>query len=220
MPADGQDAMWSQGWEQAVRFREALLDGFPLPTLPAVPVRLNAGEVAHAELVLDYSRFYGQNVTYSQSSGFYFGSPLFVAAGLAGQAIGNSVARSRAQAMAAPQWREFQRVTVYLTDQRLLALVDGVRWLSWYHSAMMQIQPFLGQWNVVQLFEDCEPLRWSGPAAPWLAVALVRLGYGLDHVRDLPEMNLLSRPVVGGSPDSGATGIADDLSHGGHTPLM
>lgn len=201
MPGGQPDPVWEQGWEQAIRLREALQAGNPLPELPFVPVRLNAGEVAHAELVLNYSRFYGRNVRYTQNSGFYFGSPLFVAGSLAGEAIGNSVARSRARALAAPQWRDFQDVTVYLTSQRLLTLVDGgTRWLWWDHAAIMQIQPYLEQWAVVQLFDQCEPLRWQGPAVPWLTVALVYLGYGRDHVRHHPELAPLSRSETEDSP--------------------
>ncbi|GAB3456556.1 hypothetical protein GCM10027570_38300 [Streptomonospora sediminis] len=190
-PEPQQPDIWSMAWRQAVDLREALRDGFPLPSLPHPPVRLARGETAHAELVLDYSRYYAMDVTYQQSSGFYFGSPLFVAAGLAGDAIGNANRRARAEAMAAPQWRGFQRVVAYLTDRRVLALVDGTRWLSWDHDANMQVAPMLEHWSVVQMFTQTEPLRWQGTAAPWLAVALVYLVYGEEHLEQHPDLRAL-----------------------------
>ncbi|WP_017540123.1 hypothetical protein [Nocardiopsis halophila] len=184
--------MWQTGWESGVDLREALLSGMELPELPFVPVRLEPGEVPHAEVVADYSRFYAMDVAYQQSNGLYFGSPLFVAAGLTAQAIGNASARSRAQAMAAPQWREFQRVTVYVTSRRLLALIDGTRWLSWWHAGNMQVNPVLDQWALVQLFNDTEPLRWQGPAVPWLSVAVSYLAHGPGHLLHHPELARLA----------------------------
>ncbi|MDA2809517.1 hypothetical protein O4J56_02595 [Nocardiopsis sp. RSe5-2] len=184
--------MWQAGWESGVDLRDALLSGLEMPRLPFVPVRLEPGEVAHAELVADYSRFYAMDVNYQQSNGFYFGSPVFVAAGLTAQAIGNASARNRAQAMAAPQWREQQRVGVYVTDRRLLALVDGTRWLSWWYEGTMQVNPLLDQWALVELFNDTEPLRWQGPAVPWLSVAVSYLAFGHDHLLHHPELARLS----------------------------
>ncbi|PRX98085.1 hypothetical protein [Allonocardiopsis opalescens] len=183
---------WDDGWRRAVDLREALLAGAPLPTIPFIPVRTRPNEVAHAELVLDYSRYYGMNVSYQQNSGFYFGSALFVAAGVAADSISNASARSRAQAMAAPQWRDFQQIGVFVTNQRLVAMVDGSRWLSWDHDANVQVQPLLDHWSVVQYFENSEPLRWHGPAAPWLSVALVYLALGENHLRHHPELRPLS----------------------------
>ncbi|MFW5416444.1 hypothetical protein J0910_07460 [Nocardiopsis sp. CNT-189] len=190
------DGIWNQGWQSAVALREALLGGEPLPEMPYVPVRLEPGEKAHAAVVLDYSRYYGMDVSYQQNSNFYFGSPLFVATGLAADAIGNASARGRAEAMARAQWREFQQVTVYVTSTRLLALVEGTRWLSWYHQGSIQVHTLLGEWAVVQMFPDCEPVRWQGPAAPWLAVLLVYLVFGEDNLRHHPELSALG-PAFG-----------------------
>ncbi|GAB3480361.1 hypothetical protein [Nocardiopsis coralliicola] len=192
--ADSPGDVWTLGWRSAVDLRSALLGGAGLPELPFVPVRLEPGETAHAELVLDYRRFYGTDVSYSQTSGFYFGSPVFVAASLAGQGLGNMAAKNRAEAQARAQWREHQRVTAYLTDTRLLALVDGHRWLSWWHAGAMQVHTLLEEWSVVQMFGDTEPLRWEGPAAPWLAVALVDLVYGRDALARHPGLAALAVP--------------------------
>jgi hypothetical protein len=179
-------AQAADAWHRAVELRRALIAGEELPRLPMVPVRLEPGEVPHAELGLGYSRYYGMDVTYQQTSGFYYGSPGFVAAGLVGNAIGNSLARSNAERMAEAQWREFQQVAVYVTSHRLLSFVNQ-GWLEWSHRAMMTLDIDLQQWSVVQTFQECEPLRWNGLGAIWLAVALTYLGFGTDHLIHRPE---------------------------------
>ncbi|GAB3709644.1 hypothetical protein [Nocardiopsis nanhaiensis] len=210
MPGQDMADPWAEGWDQAGKLRHALLDGMPLPRLPFIPIRLQQGEVAHAEVSMQYSRYYGTNVTYQQSSGFYFGSPLFVATGLAAQAVGNASARSRAQAMAAAQWREHQGVQAYLTNQRVIACVQGHRWLSFWHRGIIQADPVLDHWSLVEIFEEGEPVRWQGPAAPWLAVAIIHLAYGDDHLRNHPGLApLMPPPGLGTDPGYGSYGGYD-----------
>lgn len=194
---------WTEGWVQAAKLRQALLAGHTLPTLPSVPVRLKQGEVAHAQVGVEYSRYYSMNVTYRQSNGFFFGSPLFVATGMAATAIGNASARSRAQAMAAPQWRERQGVNAYLTSQRILTCVQGHQWVSFWHQGIIEAAPLLEHWALMETFEQGDPVRWSGPAAAWLAVAVIHLAYGEEQLRHHPGLAALAPLPQSELPGSG-----------------
>ena len=204
---------WAEGWTQAAKLRQALLNGHPLPTLAHVPIRLNQGEVAHAQVGVEYSRFYSMDVNYRQSSGFFFGSPMFVATGMAVNAISNASARSRAQAMAAPQWRERQGVNAYLTNQRIITCVMGHQWVSFWHRGIIEAAPLLDHWALLETFEQGEPVRWTGPAAAWLAVAVIHLAYGNEQLRHHPGLAPLEPralpthpPVDEGPVDEGRGG--------------
>ncbi|MEU4745336.1 hypothetical protein AB0G02_33405, partial [Actinosynnema sp. NPDC023658] len=96
---------WAASWYRAVHLYRHLVNG-GIPDEVTTSLLLPPGEVAYCDLTLGYARYYGMDVTYRQSSGFFLGSPLFVAAGLAANAVGNSVARRRAEAQSMPQWRE------------------------------------------------------------------------------------------------------------------
>jgi hypothetical protein len=200
---------WAEGWTQAVKLRQALLDGHPLPTLPYVPMRLEQGEVAHARVGVEYARFYSTNVSYRQSNGFFFGSPAFVVTGLAVNAIGNAAARSRAQAMAAAQWRERQGVDAYLTDRRILTCVASHRWLSFWHQGIIEAAPMLEHWSLLETFQQGDPVRWTGPAAAWLAVAVIHLAYGDDQLAHHPGLAALAPSSLPGGPSAGT-------EHGGY----
>ncbi|PZT71096.1 hypothetical protein DN402_01930 [Streptomyces sp. SW4] len=107
-PADDHlRALHQQGWEAACSLHRHLANGGELAPIATPGVLLEPGETAYGDVAAHYARFYATNVTYNERSGFYFGSPLFVAAGLVGDAVANSTARSRAQAMAQAQWRDF-----------------------------------------------------------------------------------------------------------------
>lgn len=176
-PEPGLDAALQEGWASACQLYEHLAGGGEPVALPPSALRLNHDEVPYADAVVGYARFYGMNVTYQQSNSFWWGSAAFVAAGMAADAIGNSAAKRRAEAMAATQWRDHAHVHAVLTDKRILADYQG-NWLNFWHEGVVEFQGDLGQWLIVLRYQVGDPLMMHGPAVPWFAVLIARLVYG------------------------------------------
>ncbi|MGH3679804.1 MAG: hypothetical protein ACRDT2_06045 [Natronosporangium sp.] len=184
-----------EGWTSACQLYEHLHAGGDLTALPPGPVRLNPGEVAYANAVLGYARYYGMTVTYQQGSALLLGSAMFVAAGLAANAIANTSARRRAEAQAAIQWRDHANVRTILTSHRLLCDYGGT-WLSFWHEGIVELQGDLTHWLFVLRYQVGHPIMLHGPVAPWFAVSVAHLVYGRRGLQ-LPALTALARTVAG-----------------------
>ncbi|SCE66474.1 hypothetical protein GA0074695_0144 [Micromonospora viridifaciens] len=160
------DPSWADGRDAARRTLEFLAKGGQPGTVPT-PGFLTE-EPVHLDARLHYARHYGTVVTYHQTSALAFGSAAFVTGALLANAVGNSNARSRAERLARPQWRDHELTRVVLTPTRTWCYSFG-RWLSFDHAAVMEYH--LDPHGVVLLFADTEPLRLTGPAA-WLHAVL------------------------------------------------
>jgi len=185
---------WRGAWSSATHLYAHLANGgTPQPVF--TPVRLQPGETSFCDLTVMYSRFYGMDVSYQQNSGFFFGSPLFVAAGLAANAVGNSMARNRAAAMAAPQWREHCLARTVVTDRRTMCFT-GQQWLSFDHDAVVEFTADPPQGVCFLNFSSSEPLCLAGFSTPWLSVLLCYFLYGATSLGQLPYLRpLASGPV-------------------------
>lgn len=167
-------ALHAQGWEAACSLHRHLLSGGELAPVATPGVLLEPGETAYGDVSAQYARFYGMNVMYNQHSGFYFGSPLFVAAGLVGDAVVNANARSRAEAQARAQWRDFSLCRAILTERRtLLHVAAENRWVSLRHNEIIGFHPAVEQWSLFTDYHQWEPMRLSGPTVPWLTAATI-----------------------------------------------
>ncbi|MEV4134580.1 hypothetical protein AB0J72_20715 [Dactylosporangium sp. NPDC049742] len=183
-----------EGWSSACQLYGHLHAGGELAALPPGSVRLNPGEVAYADTMLGYARFYGTTVTYERNSTFLLGSAAFVAAGMAATAIANSSAKQRAAAQAAAQWRDHATVRTILTNQRLMCDYRN-RWLSFWHNGITELQGDVTQWLFVLRYEVGDPIMLHGPAAPWLTVSIAHLVYGPGGLQ-LPGLAALPRSIA------------------------
>lgn len=180
------------GWSAAITLRNTLLQREVPPTVQVWEVIPERDEVFFFDVVMGYERYYGQDVTYGRSGGFFFGHPAFVVAGLVASGIGNAARRQSAQAQAQTQWREGQQARVLVTNRRLVCLVGG-EWVSFYYSAMTAVYPEVRDWALVCEFNGItSPLRLSGPNAPIAAVMTVFATHGLDAVAQHPSLQALS----------------------------
>ncbi|MFG1952085.1 hypothetical protein [Micromonospora sp. NPDC048830] len=188
------DAVLRDGWSSACRLYEHLARGGQLAALPPSGLRLGQDETIFSDTVLGYARFYGTAVQYRESSSFWFGSTGFVLAGMATDAISNASARSRAQAMAAAQWRDQAQVRMILTNQRLLGDRRG-NLLSFWHNGVQEFTADLTQWSFILRYQEGNPLMLHGPAAPWYAVAVAWLVFG-PQAMHLPALAPISAAVA------------------------
>ncbi|WUI02158.1 hypothetical protein OHR68_10225 [Spirillospora sp. NBC_00431] len=165
-------------------FRHVVTGG-ELEPMPSVPAGLERDEYAYAELPLEYSRFYATDVTYYRRSVAAYGSAGFVLGALAVNAAGNALARSRARALAAAQWREHQVARVLLTSERLLVFTR-IRPLSFWHGGLSEFLPAPDVFQLLLTYPDCEPVQLKGPGVPWLAVAMARVIYEPEELMMIP----------------------------------
>ncbi len=186
---------WYDAWSAATHlYRHLTSGGLPQPVF--TPVRLAPGETSFCDVSVQYSRFYGMNVSYQTNSGFFFGSPLFIAAGLAANAVGNSIAKSRAEQRSAPQWREHSPSRTVVTETRTLCFAAG-RWLSFDHDAVVEFTADPLRAACFLNFAEAEPLCLAGFSAPWLTVLLAHRLYGADRMVQLPYLHPFATSPIG-----------------------
>lgn len=177
----------------AAELARHLLENSWRPMAPDWNVVLQPDEKAITRGVAHYARFYGMNVSYSQSSGFFMGRPSFVAVGLAATAIGNATRRRQAEAMAQSQWREQQIVQTLVTTHRILCQRSDGAWLSFYFSGVTNIDADAGTGTLILQFPDAEPLMLGGPGGLFAAVVAVWALHGYEGLRGYPGLQLLRR---------------------------
>ncbi|VEG26815.1 hypothetical protein [Actinomyces howellii] len=169
----------------------AVLAGSPAPAVRVWDVSLEDGERVFLDTGSGYARFYSTDVTYYTSSGFYFGSPVFVLAGIGAQAIANASARKTAVRMAAHQWREQQWARFIVTDRRLVVRLQDATWLDFWYGAVQAVHPHPPTGMLFLEFRDTSPLRVEGPVAAVAAVAAVWYRHGAEGLRDHPGLSFL-----------------------------
>ncbi|MFD6661146.1 hypothetical protein ACFWDK_02070 [Micromonospora chalcea] len=172
---------WTDGIDAARRTLEFLSQGGQPGSVPAPGFFTD--EPVYLDAQLHYARHYGSTVSYQQTSTVAFGSTAFVTGALLANAVGNASARSRAERLARPQWREHQLTRVMLTPTRTWCHSFG-RWLSFDHAGVLEYH--LDHHGVVLFFADTEPLRLTGPAAWVHAVFFAYFRFGASALNTVP----------------------------------
>ncbi|WP_460513540.1 hypothetical protein [Frigoribacterium salinisoli] len=187
-----------RAWAAARELRAGLARREVPPALQVWDVVPEPGEVFFYDLTVDHERWYGQVVAYPQGGGLYLGPPAFVLAGLALSSVVRSNARRTAEARAAVQWRDQERVRVLVSNTRLVCLVRG-EWVSFAYSAMSAVHPEVSEWTLVcQFHGPAAPLRLRGNGVPLIAVLAVFATHGLDAVVAHPSLAALGAVTSSG----------------------
>lgn len=176
----------SDAWRHSSELRLGLLQRRMPEQIRTWDLIANDGEVYFYDVSAEYSRFYGETVSYSRSSGFYSGRPAFVIAGLVVSAVGNAARHSAAVAQARAQWRENQPCRLIVSNQRLVCQVGG-QWLSFYYSAMTATYPEVGTWTLVTQFDSAAPLMLRGLYVPAAALITILMTHGVDALAEHPD---------------------------------
>jgi hypothetical protein len=183
---------FASSWQNARQLHATLAHRQVPAQIQVWDVVPNAGEAFFYDTSASYARFYGQDVAYNRSGGFFFGHPLFVVAGVALSAAGNAARRSSAEAAAAAQWRKHQTVRLLVSNQRLVCNAGG-QWLSFYYSAMTAVYPEVDRWALVCQFDSTTPLLLHGPAVPAAALVTVLMTHGPEAIQQHPSLAPLAR---------------------------
>lgn len=175
---------------RAVEFRRTLIERRVPESIAVWDFPAREGEVFFADGPATYARYYGRNVSYSTGGGFFFGSPLFVAAGLAASAIGDASAKSSAEREAREQWREWQTVRLVVTNQRLVCQV-AMNWLTFDYAAINAAYPDVPNHGLVLTFDSAEPLLLQGSDVLLGSVMAVAAMHGEKGLREHPALAAL-----------------------------
>ncbi|WND36409.1 hypothetical protein RI578_19905 [Streptomyces sp. BB1-1-1] len=172
-----EDAVRADAVQAASALTVHLQGGGNLVPVQADGLALAAGEVAFADVACSAARFYGTEVDYPTSaSGYFEDHPTF---GRRWVSNGRLDARRRQEAedAALPQWRDHTAARVVLTSTgvRLLPL-RAREWMPFDHALLTGVAAEPSA--VVLSYSTCAPLLLSGPAAPWLGVAIEHLRHG------------------------------------------
>lgn len=186
----GADAAAAAAWAEAARLRRSVLAREVPRTMAVWEIVPEQGEVFFYDLRAVYERYYGQDVSYTPSGGFFFGSPAFILAGMAVTGLANSSRRRAAEAQAQTQWREYEPARVIVSNHRILCLVRG-QWLSFSYGAMTAVYPEVAQATLVCEFRGAPPLRLRGADVPIAAVMTVFATHGLEAVAEHPSLQVL-----------------------------
>ncbi|MEE1803477.1 hypothetical protein PUR57_33220 [Streptomyces sp. JV176] len=172
-----EDAARADAVQAASALAVHLQGGGSLVPVQADGLALAAGEVAFADVVCSAARFYGTDVDYPTSaSGYFEDHPTF---GRRWVTNGRLDARRRQEAedAALAQWRDHTAVRVALTSAGVRLLPVGAReWMPFDHALLTGVTAEPPA--VVLSYSTCAPLLLTGPAAPWLGVAIEHLHHG------------------------------------------
>ena len=182
--------MYETSWSAARALTSELGRGRTPAAMEVWGIVLNREESVHLLINADYARYYGLNGSYVHTSGFFWGRPAFVLAGVGMTALANRSRRRAAEAASRQQWRENQRTQMFLTNHRIICQVNG-RWLSFAYSQVSACYPEPENNSMVLEFHSSEPLLIGGPEAPLAIAYLVWALYGEHGLAAHPALNSL-----------------------------
>ena len=189
---------FDEGYLRAYQWAGALAGGAQLPQ-EASPVQLGPGEVAHARFApVSVSGYFGEDKPYR--SGFILvGGPVGLALTGAASYARNQAKKAEAQRAAIPKWHALGSADVVVTNQRLLATVNGQTGSMWHaETGPMQLTPGPSGAPGVQFQPSGQPpLRLESPMAPLLFVFVHHLVDGRPPGVPMPA-GLLERAQAEG----------------------
>lgn len=181
---------------QAHDLYHRLVTGAPAPRQQSLTIPMQAGEEIYRTGRVQYSRFYGRELIFSQGSTVISGRPSVLIGAAIGNAMRASSQRRQAQAAAQPDWREIQFLDVWVTNQRIIAYVDG-RWLEFWYGAIMAIHPDPETFSLVLEFRDTSPMKLTGPAVASIAVLVQYFATGAEGLQTQPAFQCYRTPGTG-----------------------
>ncbi|GAB2674172.1 hypothetical protein [Kribbella swartbergensis] len=157
-------------WQLGIDWARWLLAGNTPQPLTIYGLVLEPGEVAYVNTPAHYARLYGGSGRYTHSSGLFIGKPGMVLGMMAANAAINASRKAAAKRDMQLMWRDRQEVPTVVTNYRILCMLPQRGWLSFYYSAVQEFYPDPANWMVTFGFQNAEPLRLAGLAAPTLSV--------------------------------------------------
>jgi hypothetical protein len=191
----GPRTQYEQSWLAGAELGEAIAKGWRPPPQHA-PIALAAGESVLAQTAVRVWQYTGQDVTYNEAWFVSFGGPLLFGASLLGSALYNNSQRTRAQALAAAQWRPTSQGHLYLTNSRIaLALSTGWVDIDYRYLRASTVEAH----GIVIMLAGQPPIRLQVWPPHWFFVLLRFLAYGeVIRVDIPPHLRRPSQPTARG----------------------
>ncbi|MYX77599.1 hypothetical protein GT016_34630 [Streptomyces sp. SID3915] len=171
-----EDTVRADAAKAASALTQHLKDGGGLMHVQVSDLALTAGELAFADVVCTAARFYGTDVDYPTSTGYFEHHPTFGRRWVSNRRL-DARRRQEAEDAALPQWRDHTAARVVLTSAGMRLLPRGAReWMPFDHALLTGVTAEPP--TVVLSYSTCAPLLLSGAAVPWLGVAIEHLRHG------------------------------------------
>lgn len=168
-PNHTEETALTEGVHAASALAEHLQNGGQLAPVEAADVPLAEGEAVFADVWCSAARFYGTDVVYPRSTGYWENHPTF-----GQQWVANPLdarRRREAEAAAQPQWRDHTPARVVLTSTGVRLRPTGSGdWMPFDHCLLTDLTA--GPHGLVLSYSVCAPLLVAGPAVSWLGVAI------------------------------------------------
>ncbi|MFD5553784.1 hypothetical protein ACFWIA_08080 [Streptomyces sp. NPDC127068] len=171
----GEGGVRPDGVQAASTLALYLQSGGELAPVQVADLHLTEGEIAFADVMCSAARFYGTEVVYPypRSTGYVEDHPSFGQRWVPNRRL-NARRHREAEAAAEPRWRDHTPARLMLTSAGIRLRPPGSpTWLPFDHSLLSGVT--LGRSEVVLSYTVCAPLLLTGPAAPWLGVAIEHL---------------------------------------------
>ncbi|MEV0286574.1 MULTISPECIES: hypothetical protein [unclassified Kribbella] len=173
-------------WKLGIDWARWLLAGNSPQPLTMYGLVLESGEVAYVNTPAHYARLYGGSGRYTHNSGLFIGKPGVVLGMMAANAAINASRKAAAKRDMQLLWRDLQEVPTVVTNYRILCMLPQRGWLSFYYSAVQEFYPDPVNWMITFGFQNAEPLRLAGLAAPTLSVLTAWCVLGNDRWQGEP----------------------------------
>jgi hypothetical protein len=157
-------------WQLGQDWARWLIGGNTPQPLTLYGIVLEQGETAYLQSTAHYARLYGGSGRYTHTSGLYVGKPGMVLGMMAANAAMNASRKAAARRDTQMLWRDLQEAPLIATNYRLMCHLPARGWLSFYYSAVQEFYPDPANWTVTFGFQNAEPLRLGGLAAPTISV--------------------------------------------------
>lgn len=169
----GDEAAHRHAAEAAAQLNAHLRTGGTLIPVPTPGYTPDPGETAYADVMCTTARFHATAPVLPPRAGYFENHPSLGRRWVTNRRL-DAQRLQQAEVEAQEQWRDHEWARVLLTSDgiRINPLNSPSTWLLFDHVLLTNVTPEPDRQELVLSYSVCAPLLLTGPAVPWLAVAL------------------------------------------------
>ncbi|MGJ5898378.1 hypothetical protein ACSCBZ_41515 [Streptomyces niveiscabiei] len=172
----GDEAAHRHAAEAAAQLDAHLRAGGTLIPVPTPGYTPDPGETAYADVMCTTARFYATDPVLPPRAGYFENHPSLGRRWVTNRRL-DAQRLQQAEAQAQEQWRDYEWARVVLTSEgiRINPPDSPDTWLPFDHVLLANLTVEPERQELVLSYSVCAPLLLTGPAVPWLTVAVDRL---------------------------------------------